>query len=131
MGLGLAADDAIATATALTAATVAASVPAGCARVIVSGGGAHNRALLDMLRSELRAAGTTALVEPSDAHGVAADAKEALAFAVLASEAVAGRVNHLRRCTGAAADAILGKIVPGANFAALMNRAWTGGERLP
>jgi anhydro-N-acetylmuramic acid kinase len=125
--LGLSAETIVATVTALTARAIAGSIPVQCRRAIVSGGGAHNRTLLDMLRSELERSGVPTSVELSDAHGVPVDAKEAVAFAVLACEAVAGRINQLPRCTGARGEAVLGKVVPGSNFAELMRGIWSGG----
>jgi len=65
-----------------------------------------------------------ALVERSDAYGIAADAKEAAAFAVLACEAITGAVNHLPATTGAARAAVLGNITPGENYRSLMTRIW-------
>ena len=122
--LGLHDADIMATVTALTAQTVAAQIPRGCARVIVSGGGAHNPTLLAMLRSALAQNGMTAVVELSDTHGVPADAKEAMAFALLACRAIAGEINHLPGATGARYEAVLGKVVPGANFSRLMKKVW-------
>ncbi|AMJ67069.1 anhydro-N-acetylmuramic acid kinase [Hymenobacter sp. PAMC 26628] len=55
--------------------------------VYTSGGGAHNPALLGALRRHLPGAAFAS----TDALGVPADAKEAILFAVLANEAVAGR----------------------------------------
>ncbi len=55
------------------------------ARVIVSGGGARNRALMTRLSARLPAA----RVEPSDVMGFPVDAKEAIAFAVLGYETLA------------------------------------------
>jgi len=129
--MGLRPDDIFATATALSASTIAASIPEGCRRAIVSGGGAHNASLMAMLRSNLRRSGEAIPVEPSDDHGVPADAKEALAFAVLACEALAGRVNQLPHCTGARREAVLGKVVPGANYSALMNAVWNDSRTSP
>jgi len=124
--LGLHPDDVIATVTALTARTIAAAIPAQCRRVVVSGGGVRNLALMDMLRSAIGKPPAHARVEPADAHGVDADAKEAVAFGILACEAIAGRVNHLPATTGAVRATVLGKITPGRNYRHLMARIWSG-----
>lgn len=55
--------------------------------VYTSGGGAHNPALLGALRRHLPGAAFAS----TDALGVPADAKEAILFAILANEAVAGQ----------------------------------------
>ena len=44
--------------------------------------------------------------------GIDPDAKEAIAFAVLASETISGRPGNLPRVTGASRGVVLGKIVP-------------------
>jgi anhydro-N-acetylmuramic acid kinase len=124
---GLSDGDILATLTALTASTIAAAIPRECARVIASGGGVHNRTLMTMLRRALSEASKAAVVEESGAYGVEADQKEALAFAVLAFEALHGRPNHLACCTGAREQAVLGKVTPGTDFARLMKAVW--GER--
>jgi anhydro-N-acetylmuramic acid kinase len=121
---GLADVDLIATLTALTAASVAEAIPSACARVIVSGGGARNPTMMAMLKSELDRRSLRAVVDRSDTHGVDADQKEALAFAILAFEALHGRSNHLPRCTGARSNVILGKLTAGANYQALMSVVW-------
>ncbi|MFH0947230.1 MAG: anhydro-N-acetylmuramic acid kinase [Planctomycetota bacterium] len=77
-------------------------------RVIVSGGGVHNRVLLSRLSDEL--SGT--IVETSDIHGIPADAKEAIAFAVLARETLLGRPGNVPAATGASKPAVLGSITP-------------------
>jgi anhydro-N-acetylmuramic acid kinase len=122
---GLEADDIVATVTALTAKTIADAVPKECERVIASGGGTHNTVMIAMLRAQLAAQGKTAQFALSDAHGIPVDAKEAIAFAMLACEAICGQTNHLRQCTGARHDAILGKVAPGRNFQRLMNAVWS------
>ena len=124
--LGLHADDVVATVTALTARTIAANIPSACRRVIVSGGGARNGTLVRMLQDAIGKPPAHARVERSDDHGVPGDAKEAIAFAILACRTVAGEVNHLPACTGAQAPAVLGSISPGDNYRSLMTRVWAG-----
>ena len=103
--------DGAATLTELTAATIADAVASqGFAptRVIVSGGGARNRALLDRLAARL--SGTA--IEQSDKHGLPSDAKEAMAFAVLGYETLRGRAGNVPAATGARHGAMLGAIAP-------------------
>lgn len=105
-------DDIIATATALTACTIAGSVIAHkmqSAEIIASGGGVHNRTLMNLLAALL----PEARVMRSDEFGIPADGKEALAFAVLAYLTLTGRPGNLTGATGAARQSVLGKIVPG------------------
>jgi anhydro-N-acetylmuramic acid kinase len=107
----LSTEDGAATLTELTAASVAQSVArAGFtgAHVIVSGGGARNRALLARLSARLGAA----RVETADAMGIPADAKEAIAFTVLGYELLRGRAGNVPAATGAAHPALLGAIAP-------------------
>ncbi len=90
-GLGL--EDLLATLVELSARGVAQAVGLAfgensCPAVYLSGGGAHNPILAAALRRQLPTApsfATTAVL------GVAPDAKEAVLFAVLANEAVAGQ----------------------------------------
>ena len=65
------------------------------------------------LRARLAAALSPTPVRRSDEFGLPADAKEAMAFAVLAHETLAGRPGNLPSATGAGRAAILGKIIPG------------------
>lgn len=113
---GLSPEDAIATATALTARSIARAyrdfLPVLPREILVSGGGSHNLTLMTLLQREL----PEAQVLPIEARGFDADAKEAVAFAVLAYQAVFGAANHLPATTGAAEPVILGKISPGHNF---------------
>lgn len=109
-------EDAIATATALTARSIARAyrdfLPEIPREILVSGGGAHNRTLMGMLARELPEARVMIL----DERGMPADAKEAVAFAVLAYQVVMGLSNHLPGTTGAHEQVFLGKICPGRNF---------------
>lgn len=113
LSFGLAPEDAVATAAYFTAAAVAEGIArfAGGeedppARVIVSGGGVHNRTLLRFLRAEL----PESEVVRSEIFGIDPDAKEAIAFAVLARETLEGRPANLPAATGARRPAILGKL---------------------
>ena len=112
--------DAVATLTALTVRSVAEAVrsaaPSATA-LIASGGGARNAALVDGLRADLR--GLRVVV--SDECGVDADAKEAIAFAVLGSTTLRGRAAGLPRVTGASGPRVLGAIAPH-DLAALLER---------
>ena len=76
--------------------------------LIVSGGGWHNPAIMKPLRENL----SSTRVTSTDEFGVAGDAKEAVAFAVLAHETVNGRPGNLISATGASRPAILGSITP-------------------
>jgi anhydro-N-acetylmuramic acid kinase len=122
--IGLAGPDLVATVTALSARTIAAAVPRDCALLIVSGGGVHNRALMRMLEDELQERGVNTRIERSDAFGMPVDAKEAMAFAVLAFEAIHGRSNNMPAATGARHGVVMGTIAPGPNFATLMRSIW-------
>jgi anhydro-N-acetylmuramic acid kinase len=74
--------------------------------VIVSGGGSHNQTLLKMLRYEL----TGIPVYVQEDLGFSGDAKEAVAFAILANEVICGHTNSLPSVTGARRPVIMGKI---------------------
>jgi anhydro-N-acetylmuramic acid kinase len=116
--------DVVATATALTARSIAGAVqrfvlPRFASsrakpmqrrghQMIVSGGGANNPTLMAMLRNEIAPLGTT--LHFSDEFGVPAEAKEAVAFAVLAHETWHRRPSSVPSATGAKRAAILGKI---------------------
>ena len=107
-------NDLLATAAALTARSIAraiAELPVPFRktdRVIASGGGVRNPTLMRLLADAL--AGTS--LESSDVHGVPAEAKEALAFAVLARETILGRPGNLPSATGASSRTVLGSITP-------------------
>ena len=107
LGAGLSTPDAVATATALTARTVADAVrPTGAARVIASGGGVHNPTLMRMLADAL----APATVETTAAYGLDPDAKEAVLFAVLAHEWANGVRTGLPAVTGASGPAFQGSL---------------------
>jgi anhydro-N-acetylmuramic acid kinase len=101
--------DLIATATALTAATIAQAVePHAPVDLIVSGGGAHNPGIMGHLAALLP---DVAIATSSD-YGVDVDAKEAIAFAVLAYATWRGRPSNLPSATGAKRPVLLGSVTP-------------------
>jgi len=117
--------DVVATATALTARAIADAVerfvlprfaiPPAVARrnqpahqMIVSGGGAKNPTLMAMLRNEIAPLGIE--LRFSDEFGLPAEAKEAVAFALLAHQTWHRRPSNVPPATGAKRAAILGKI---------------------
>ncbi len=111
--------DVVATATALTARSIADAVQRfvlprfgserrGSRELIVSGGGAKNPTLLALLRRELDPMSIS--LHFSDEFGLPAEAKEAVAFALLAHETWHRRPSNVPSATGAKRPAILGKI---------------------
>ena len=109
--------DVVATATALTAKSIARTVARYSANstrkqyfheMILSGGGAKNSTLVTMLTSELAPLGLR--LRFSDEFGLPSAAKEAVAFAVLAHETWHQRPSNLPSATGAKQAAVLGKI---------------------
>jgi anhydro-N-acetylmuramic acid kinase len=108
---GLPMEDLVATATVLTAATIALAVrpfAGGSTDLIVSGGGVHNLQLMAHLAGFL----PDVAISTSTDHGIDADAKEAVAFAVLAHETWRGRPANLPSATGARRAVTLGDITP-------------------
>ncbi|MDI1252465.1 anhydro-N-acetylmuramic acid kinase [Thermomonas sp.] len=77
-------------------------------RVIACGGGVHN----DRLMAALGQALPDVIVESSAAHGLDPDFVEAIAFAWLARETLAGRPGNLPAVTGAAGLRVLGAVYP-------------------
>ena len=104
--------DLIATATVLTAATVAIGirrfVAAPVDELIVSGGGARNPEIMKHLAALLPG---VAIATSSD-FGIDIDAKEAIAFAILGYETWRRRPANLPSATGARHAVVLGKITP-------------------
>jgi anhydro-N-acetylmuramic acid kinase len=74
--------------------------------VIVSGGGARNRFVLDELQRYFPEARVCTVEE----YGISPDAKEAVCFALLANETLAGRPGNLPSVTGARKRLVLGKV---------------------
>jgi anhydro-N-acetylmuramic acid kinase len=102
---GLPLRDLIATATVLTAATIAMAVGRSD-ELIASGGGVHNPQIMGHLAAFLPGVA----ISRSTDHGIDADAKEAIAFAVLAHETWRGKPSNLPSATGARRAVVLGSI---------------------
>ncbi|MGW3615797.1 anhydro-N-acetylmuramic acid kinase [Micromonospora arida] len=119
--------DVLATLTRLTAVTVAGACrDHGVTRLVVSGGGARNPTLMRMIAEEL----SGVQLSSSDDLGVASDAKEALAFALLGYLTVHGLPGTLPSGTGARHASVLGSITPGRQPLRLPAPASTGPRRL-
>jgi anhydro-N-acetylmuramic acid kinase len=108
----LSTEDLIATATALTAESIALGIrnfvlpEMRVDEIFVSGGGTHNPTLMAML---------TKAMEPipvlmSSEVGLDVDAKEAVAFAVMAYETAHSRPSNVPKATGAKRSVVLGKL---------------------
>ena len=111
--LGLTERDTVATLTAFTAESIADAIRRFVLpkfervdELIVSGGGANNPILMAMLHEKL----PRVKIRRSDELGINADAKEAIAFAVLAHRTVMGLAGNLPSATGAKMPVILGSI---------------------
>ncbi|MBD2867031.1 anhydro-N-acetylmuramic acid kinase [Paenibacillus arenilitoris] len=76
--------------------------------LIVGGGGSYNPVLMDFLKREMEPLGV--IVQTQEEVGGSSDAKEAVAFALLADYAIAGRPNNLPSVTGAGRPVVMGKI---------------------
>ena len=109
---GLPLTDLVATATALTPAAIAAGIERFVRprmrvdEIIAAGGGVHNQTLMAYLQAFL----PEVQIRRTDEFGISADAKEAIAFAVLAHETYRGRASNLPSATGAKHAVILGKV---------------------
>lgn len=116
--LGLSAADQVATATALTADSMAGAyrdciLPrGGLAEIYVTGGGALNPTLLERFAARL----PETRVRPLEDAGYDPQSLEALAFAILAYATLHGLPSNVPSATGADRPAVLGKIVPGRNY---------------
>ena len=102
--------DILTTATAFTAQSIALSLrrfaPRIPARLVVGGGGSRNPTLLRFLQEAL----PECKVQIQEDLGLDSDAKEAVAFAILANEALFGICNNAPSATGAKHGVVMGRI---------------------
>lgn len=101
--------DGVRTAAAFTAASIAEGIRrfgAGTQELVAGGGGVHNPVLMGYLAAFLPGV----RIRTIDEFGVNTDAKEAVAFAVMAAETFAGRPSNVPSATGAQRAVVLGQI---------------------
>ncbi len=102
--------DVLATATRFTAETIACSLRRFASimpdRLIVAGGGSSNPTLLAFLQDAL----PETRVQTQEDLGLDSDSKEAVAFALLANEALFGLCNNAPSATGASHGVVMGRI---------------------
>jgi anhydro-N-acetylmuramic acid kinase len=107
---GLSPADIVATLTALTAYSIEHAyrnfLPSLPDEVIVSGGGARNHTLMSMLAERL----APVQITTTETYGLGIEAKEAVAFAVLAYETWHKRPGNIPTATGASRAVALGNI---------------------
>ncbi|NJD11076.1 MAG: anhydro-N-acetylmuramic acid kinase [Gemmatimonadetes bacterium] len=118
--------DLVATLTALTARTIAQALarwvlPRGAGEVVVTGGGARNPWLVELI-----ARGVRVPVRTGDEVGIDVDAKEAVAFAALAWAHVCGIPGNVPEATGARGPRVLGSYTPAGAPRAPFSRAAGG-----
>ncbi len=107
-------DDLVATVTELTAWSIADAYEQyilpryKASELIAGGGGSYNRTLMDRISKRLAPYGVT--VKTQEDLGLNSDAKEAVAFALLADRCVRGLPNTLTSVTGACRQTVMGKI---------------------
>ena len=106
--------DTINTVTAFTAKTISDSYrkyiqPSyKISEVVMSGGGVYNPILFQYLKDYLG----DMRIRKVEEFGIPSDAKEALAFAILANETICGNTGNVPSATGARERVVLGKIIP-------------------
>jgi anhydro-N-acetylmuramic acid kinase len=117
--------DLVATATALTARSIAEAYDRFLPivdEVVISGGGARNPVLVAWLADEFHRRQRFPVFRRPEDFGISTDAKEAIGFAILGFETIHGRVGNLPNATGARHPVILGTIVPGDNYRRLLGK---------
>ncbi len=103
-------EDLVATLTNHTGACIAYGIekfaPVKPEKLIIGGGGSYNKTLVSMIQKALP--GVKVLTQ--EEMGLSSEGKEAVAFAVLANEAIKGHSNNAPSATGAKEPVIMGKI---------------------
>lgn len=101
-------NDLVATLTAFTAFSIARNCQKFLGNIdelIVAGGGAHNKTLMELLEKKV-----DCKVNTTEEYGIPIDAREAVGFALLAYHTLKKKTNNVPSATGATRRTILGKI---------------------
>ncbi len=118
-------DDIVATTTAFTACSIIKAyqrfISDSIDQIIIGGGGSYNLTLVRMIKEYGRATLGEVEVLTQEDLGFSSEAKEAIAFAILAYQTMKGCPNNLPQVTGAAHPVILGEITPGQNLYQYLN----------
>jgi anhydro-N-acetylmuramic acid kinase len=126
---GLSTADILATLTAFTAHSIVDQyrrfLPGRPDEVVVGGGGSRNPVLMRLLSQLL----DPAQIRLHEDFGLPSLGREAIYFALMGYEALHGRPNTVPSCTGAAHAVVMGKLVPGVNYRALMAQVSTSPSR--
>jgi 1,6-anhydro-N-acetylmuramate kinase len=124
-------NDVLATLTAFTAHSIADQyrrfLPGRPDEVVVGGGGSRNPVLMQLLSDLL----DPAQIRLHEDFGLPSLGREAVYFALMGYEALHGRPNTVPTCTGASHSVVMGKLIPGANYRALMRQVASADERRP
>jgi anhydro-N-acetylmuramic acid kinase len=103
--------DLLATACYVTASTILDAIHRQLGRmpdeIIVSGGGSRNGSIMGYLHAT-----PDVVVRTTDDYGLPAEAKEAVAFAILAAATIDGVPSNVPSVTGARRQVLLGSITP-------------------
>lgn len=107
-------EDGIATVTYFTAWSIADSyrryIKPRCSAdyIVLGGGGSYNNTLVNYIKTEMSAYNVQTYTQ--EQLGYSSDAKEAIAFAILADYTVAAKTNNIPGVTGASKAVVMGKI---------------------
>ncbi|MBN2309592.1 MAG: anhydro-N-acetylmuramic acid kinase [Candidatus Hydrogenedentes bacterium] len=107
-------EDFVATVTAAVARSIAdayrrfVAARGAAGEIIVGGGGVRNPTLMGLIARDLPGVA----IRTTDDYGIPADAREAMAFAILGSETLCGNPGNVPRATGARRPVVLGSITP-------------------
>lgn len=115
--LNLKNEDVVATVTNFTSFTIVDAyqrfIGNNIDQIIISGGGSYNPTLILMIKSYVKMLlGENVVVMTLEQLGYSSDAKEAVAFAILAYQTFKRRCNNVPQITGAKCHVILGDITP-------------------